>query len=114
MNRNKIIKEIAEISNDDPKDVSFGLYGNWIEDHKDYRIIFGRLPNRKKYTKPTFVTEIEHENNLVCQHDTCYNYYSVPLLLVSGSDDGLPNLKTALVCCIDCGIEYFNQYWKDL
>ena len=110
--RNKIIKEIAEISNDDPKDISFGLYGNWIEDHKDYRIIFGRLPNRKKYTKPTFVTELEHQRYKVCDHNFCYNFYSDPLLLVSGSDDGLPNLETLLVCCIDCGIGYFNDYWK--
>ena len=110
--RKKVIKELADLFNDDLKEISFGLYGNWIEDYKDYRIVFGRLPNRKKYTKPTFVTEIEHENNLVCQHDLCYNFYSKPLLLVSGSDDGLPNLINLLVCCIDCGIEYFNENWK--
>ena len=112
MSRKRIIKELAELTKENPRDISMGVYGNWIEDYKDYRIIFGRLPNRKKYTKPTFVTEIEHEAYLVCDHDLCYNFYSQPLLLVSGSSDGLPNINTIKVCCIDCGIEYFNEYWK--
>ena len=112
MSRNRIIKELAELTKDNPKDISIGVYGNWIENHKEYRIIFGRLPNRKKYTKPTFVTEIENEINLICEHDLCYNFYSTPLLLVSESNDGLPNLSSLKVCCIDCGIEYFNEYWK--
>lgn len=112
MSRNRIIKELVELTKDNPKDISIALYGNWIEDYKDYRIIYGRLPNRKKYTKPTFVKEIEHQNNLVCEHDLCYNFYSQPLLLVIGSNDGLPNLESLKVCCIDCGVEYFNEYWK--